>query len=343
MHNVLLTLLQIIALLAIVLICVAYLIYAERKIIGFMQLRVGPNIVGPFGLLQPIADAIKLATKQFIIPANIKKFGFIIAPIITFWLSLAGWAVIPFDITMQKYSYKAYAVADINVGVLYLMASSSLGVYGIIVAGWASNSKYSFLGGMRAAAQMISYELLMSTTISSTILCAGSLNLAEIVEHNQMLPIWIKLALLPMAVIFFITILAETKRHPFDLPEAESELMAGYTIEYSSMPFGMFFLGEYANMILTSTTMALLFLGGWYPPCNIKFLYNIPGIVWLSLKVAIILFCFIWIRAALPRYRYDQLMKLCWKKLLPIAFIWLIILSFMLLYTGKLPVTITQG
>jgi len=293
---------------------IAYLTLMERKVIAAMQLRKGPNVVGPFGLLQPLADGIKLMFKEVIIPSNANKILFLIAPIITFVLALIGWAVIPFSET--------FVVSNINVGVTYLLATSSLGVYGIIIAGWASNSKYAFLGAIRSSAQMISYEVSIGLVIVSVVLCVGSLNLSEIVlaQKNH----WFALPLFPMFVVFFISALAETNRLPFDLPEAESELVAGYNVEYSSMPFSMFFLGEYANMILISSFAAILFLGGWLPPFDNDLFNAIPGPIWLVTKIFILLFCFIWVRATLPRYRYDQLMRLGWKVFLPISLIWVV-------------------
>jgi NADH-quinone oxidoreductase subunit H len=293
---------------------VAYLTLMERKVIAAMQLRKGPNVVGPFGLLQPIADGLKLMLKEVILPENANKALFLLAPIITFVLALLGWAVIPFS--------EKFVVANINVGVTYLLATSSLGVYGIIIAGWASNSKYAFLGAIRSSAQMISYEVSIGLIIISVVLCVGSLNLSDIVlaQKNH----WFVLPMLPMFILFFISGLAETNRLPFDLPEAESELVAGYNVEYSSMPFSMFFLGEYANMILISAFAAILFLGGWLPPFDIAFFNAIPGPIWFFVKIIFLLFCFIWVRATLPRYRYDQLMRLGWKVFLPISLTWVV-------------------
>lgn len=288
---------------------VAYLTYAERKVIGAMQLRKGPNVVGPFGLLQPIADAIKLFMKETVIPTGANRGVFVAAPMVTFILAIVAWAVIPFDSGM--------VLADINVGILYLFAISSLGVYGILMAGWASNSKYAFLGAMRSAAQMVSYEVSMGLIIITVLLCAGSLNLSVIVESQR--DMWYVIPLFPMAVIFFVSTLAETNRHPFDLPEAEAELVAGYNVEYSAMTFALFFLGEYANMILMSAMTSVLFLGGWLPPFDIAPFNWLPGPVWLALKIAFCLFIFIWIRATFPRYRYDQLMRLGWKVFLPLS------------------------
>ncbi len=293
---------------------VAYLTLMERKVIGAMQLRKGPNVVGPFGLLQPLADGLKLMLKEVIIPANANKALFLLAPIITFTIALIGWAVIPFSET--------FAIANINVGVTYLLATSSLGVYGIIISGWASNSKYAFLGAIRSSAQMISYEVSIGLIIISVILLSGSLNLKDIVLAQQ--NHWFALPMFPMFILFLVSGLAETNRLPFDLPEAESELVAGYNVEYSSMPFSLFFLGEYANMILISAFAAVLFLGGWLSPIDNDFFNAIPGAVWLVLKIFFILFWFIWVRATLPRYRYDQLMRLGWKIFLPFSLLWVV-------------------
>ncbi len=280
-----------------------------------MQLRRGPNLVGPFGLLQPIADAIKLIHKEPIIPARANPLLFLIAPLLTFTLSMVAWAVIPFS--------QGMVLANINVGILYLFAISSLGVYGIIIAGWASNSKYAFLGSLRSAAQMISYEVSIGFVIVTVLLCAGSLNLSDIVMAQEKM--WFVLPLLPMFVIFFISGLAETNRAPFDLPEAEAELVSGYNVEYSSIPFALFFLGEYANMILMSAMTSILFLGGWLAPFNWEPLKIIPGFIWFALKIAFVLFLFLWVRASFPRYRYDQLMRLGWKVFLPFTLIWLVL------------------
>lgn len=308
---------------------VAYLTLAERRIIASMQLRRGPNVVGIFGLLQPIADAVKLLFKEMIIPTAANKFLFILAPVITFVLSLIGWAVIPFS--------NKGGLADINVGILYLLAVSSLGVYGIIIAGWASNSKYAFFGSIRSAAQMISYEVSIGLVIVCVLLATGSLNLKEIVLAQQNMGWSIKLLLLPMMVVFFISILAETNRLPFDLPESEAELVAGYNVEYSSITFALFFLGEYANMILTSATTVILFWSGWLPIIDLPVFYIIPPFIWLMLKICILLFCFIWIRASFPRYRYDQLMRLGWKVFLPLTLFWVVLVASVLLFSGNLP------
>ena len=296
---------------------IAYLTYFERKVIGAMQLRKGPNVVGPFGLLQPIADGIKLLTKETIFPDNSSKFLFIFSPVLTFALALIAWAVIPVD-------YKV-VLSDINVGLMYIFAISSLGIYGIIVAGWSSNSRYAFLGSLRSAAQMISYEVSIGLIIISVLLSSGSLNLTDIVLSQQNM--WYVIPHFPMFVIFFISTLAETNRAPFDLPEAESELVAGYNVEYSSMSFGLFFLGEYGNMILMSSMSTILFLGGWLPPFESQYFDFIPGYLWFLMKVVLLLFIFLWVRATLPRYRYDQLMTLGWKLFLPLSLLWIIITS----------------
>ena len=289
---------------------VAYLTYVERKVIAAMHLRRGPNVVGPFGLLQPLADGLKLFFKETIIPSGANRAVFVMAPMITFSLALVAWAVIPFG--------DGLVVANINVGILYLFAISSLGVYGILMAGWASNSKYAFLGAIRSAAQMVSYEVSMGFIIITVLLIAGSLNLSDIV-NAQKESIWFIVPLFPMFVIFFISTLAETNRHPFDLPEAEAELVAGYNVEYSAMTFALFFLGEYANMILMCSMTTILFLGGWLPPIDIAPFNWLPGPLWFIIKICGLLFIFIWIRATFPRYRYDQLMRLGWKVFLPIS------------------------
>jgi NADH-quinone oxidoreductase subunit H len=311
------------------LLCVAYLTYAERRVIGLMQMRRGPNVVGPFGLLQPIADAVKLLFKEVIVPTRASKIVFIISPMITFILSLIGWAVIPFSSGM--------VLADINVGVLYVLAISSLGVYGIIMAGWSSNSKYAFLGAIRSSAQMISYEVSMGLVIITVLLVTGTLNLSQIVEYQRTMPFWIQLLMAPMAIVFFISVLAETNRLPFDLPEAEAELVAGYNVEYSSMAFALFFLGEYANMILVSAITVTFFMGGYLPPFNIEFLEFVPGLVWFIIKVTFLLFVFLWLRATLPRYRYDQLMRIGWKFFLPLTLFWVVLMSSLLMLTDNLP------
>ena len=307
---------------------VAYLTLAERRIIGFMQLRKGPNVVGLFGLLQPWADALKLLSKETILPSGSSKVVFIIAPMLTFILSMIAWSVIPFS--------EDFVIADINVGILYLFAISSLGVYGVIMAGWASNSKYAFLGALRSAAQMVSYEVSIGFVMVSVLLCVGSLNLGDIINAQKNL--WFVVPLFPMFVVFFISTLAETNRAPFDLPEGESELVAGYMVEYSSMSFALFFLGEYANMILMSAMTSVLFLGGWLPLFDIAPFNYIPGPIWLILKISLCLFVFLWVRATTPRYRYDQLMRLGWKVFLPFSLLWLVLTAGFLVYTDSAPV-----
>jgi NADH-quinone oxidoreductase subunit H len=309
------------------LIAVAYFTLAERKILGAIQRRKGPNVVGVFGLLQPLADGLKLLLKETIIPSNANTIIFILAPIITFLLALLGWAVIPFG--------EGMVFADLNVGILYLFAISSLGVYGIICAGWASNSKYAFLGALRSAAQMVSYEVSMGVIIICVLLCVGSLNLSSIVLAQE--KVWFCIPLFPMFIMFFISCLAETNRHPFDLPEAEAELVSGYNVEYSAMGFALFFLGEYANMLLMSGMTVILFLGGWLPPFDIIPFTWIPGPLWFGLKIIIFVIFFIWARAAFPRYRYDQLMRLGWKVFLPLSLGWLFLTAGILISFNILP------
>ena len=318
------TIIKIVAIVLPVLLSVAYLTFFERKVIGAMQLRRGPNIVGPFGLLQPMADGLKLFLKETIIPSGANRVVFMIAPMVTFILALVAWAVIPFD--------EGMVLADINVGILYLFAISSLGVYGILMAGWASNSRYAFLGAIRSAAQMVSYEVSMGLIIITVLLCVGSLNLSDIVMAQK--GMWFIFPLFPMAVIFFISTLAETNRHPFDMPEAEAELVAGYNVEYSAMGFALFFLGEYANMILMSAMTSILFLGGWLAPFGLTF---IPGPIWLAVKIAFCLFIFLWVRATFPRYRYDQLMRLGWKVFLPLSLAGVVIVAGVLVGFDMVP------
>jgi len=309
-----------------VLLSVAYLTYWERKIIGWMQLRKGPNVVGPLGLLQPFADGLKLFLKETVIPSGANPVIFLLSPMITFVLALVAWAVIPFD--------EGWVLADINVGILYLFAISSLGVYGVVMAGWASNSKYAFLGALRSAAQMVSYEVSMGFVIVTVLFLVGSLNLSDIVRA-QAGGFWnwhVFGILFPMCVIFFVSTLAETNRAPFDLPEAEAELVAGYFVEYSSFPFAMFFLGEYANMILMAGMTTILFLGGWQAP--IPALEFVPGIIWFALKIAFVLFFFLWVRATFPRYRYDQLMRLGWKVFLPLSLAWVVLVAGLVEFAG---------
>ena len=301
---------KVIAIIVPLLLGVAYLTYFERKVIAAMHLRRGPNVVGPYGLLQPIADGMKLFFKETIIPTGANRGVFILAPMMTFVLALVAWAVIPVG--------DGLVLADINVGILFLFAISSLGVYGILMAGWASNSKYAFLGSLRSAAQMVSYEVSMGFIIITVLLVSGSLNLSDIVRAQEN-SIWFVVPMFPMAVIFFISTLAETNRHPFDMPEAEAELVSGYNVEYSAMTFALFFLGESANMILMASMTTILFLGGWLPPFGIAPFTWIPGPVWFAAKIAFCLFIFLWVRATFPRYRYDQLMRLGWKVFLPIS------------------------
>ncbi len=318
----------IVAILAVVMGATAYLTLAERKVLGAIQLRKGPNVVGPFGLLQPMADGVKVLCKETILPAKANIHLFIGAPIFTFLLALSSWAVIPFD--------ESLVLANINVGVLYLLAISSLGVYAIVIAGWASNSKYSLLGGLRSAAQMISYEVSIGLILVTVLLKAGSLNLSRIVEAQSQQG-WFAFSLLfPMFILFFASALAETNRSPFDLPEGESELVGGFNTEYSAMIFAMFFLGEYANMILMSAMTSILFLGGWLPPLAI--LSFIPGFIWFALKIAVCLFVFLWIRGTLPRYRYDQLMRIGWKFFLPVSLVWVVVVATAGMMTNTLPV-----
>ncbi len=322
--------LKILAIVVPIIIAMAYLTYYERKVIGAMQMRKGPNVVGPFGLLQPFADGIKLLLKETIIPSGANPAVFIAAPIITFSLSLVAWAVIPFG--------DGLVLADINVGILYLFAISSLGVYGIIMAGWASNSKYAFLGAMRSAAQMVSYEVAIGFVIITVLMVAGSLNLSKIVlSQAGGFWNWYWLPLFPMFVIFFISTLAETNRAPFDLPEAEAELVGGYNVEYSAFPFALFFLGEYINMIVMSAMTTILFLGGWLPPLEVSWLTWIPGPIWFALKITVVLFFFLWVRASFPRYRYDQLMRLGWKVFLPLSLAAVVIVGGVLVATGWAP------
>ncbi len=310
-----------------VMVFVAFVTYAERKVLGAMQRRQGPMTVGPFGLLQPFADAFKLLSKETIVPTQANKAVFFLAPILILTLALVAWSVIPLGAQM--------VLADINVGVLFLFAVSSLGVYGVIMAGWASNSKYAFLGGLRSASQMVSYEVSMGLVIVTVILCTGSMNLSQIVMVDR--PFWMQLMLIPMLGVFLISILAETNRPPFDLPEGESELSGGFMVEYSAGTFVLFFLGEYMNMVLMSAITAILFLGGWKVPFGIEALDFIPGTLWFIAKISLVLFFFFWARATFPRYRYDQLMRLGWKVFLPFSFIWVVLVAGSLIYFNALP------
>ncbi|MFT8731917.1 MAG: NADH-quinone oxidoreductase subunit NuoH [Acetobacter fabarum] len=325
--QILLMLLETLAVLVPLLIGVAYLTLMERKVMAAMQRRRGPNVNGAFGLLQAFADAIKMIVKETVIPAGANRVLFLFAPFLTFSLAMAAWAVIP--------TGNGLAVANINVGILYLLAMSSLGVYGMLIAGWASNSRYAFLGGLRSAAQMVSYEVSIGLVIVSVLLAVGSLNLNDIVLAQR--HIWFCVPMFPMFIVFFISALAETNRAPFDLPEGESELVAGFFVEYSSLAFGLFFLGEYANMILMSSMVSILFLGGWLPPLGIAPLTWVPGPLWLIFKILFCLFVFIWVRATFPRYRYDQLMRLGWKVFLPFSLLWMIGTAGFLMATGLLP------
>ena len=318
---------KILFLLVPVLVSVAMVVWLDRRVWAFVQKRQGPNVVGPFGLLQTIADALKYIFKEMIIPSSANKVIFILAPIVTMTLALISWAVIPFSATQ--------VLSNINVGILYLFAVSSLGVYGIIMGGWASNSKYPFLGAIRSAAQMVSYEVSIGVIIINVLLCVGSLNLNDIVIAQQ--DLWFVIPLFPMFVIFFISALAETNRPPFDLPEAEAELVAGYQTEYSGMMYAMFWLGEYANILLMCAMGAILFLGGWLSPLEIYPFTLIPGPMWLILKILLLFFLFALVKAIVPRYRYDQLMKLGWKVFLPLSLIWVVLTASYLFYFDLLP------
>ncbi|QNT78886.1 NADH-quinone oxidoreductase subunit NuoH [Entomobacter blattae] len=324
---VLITLLESLAILVPLLIGVAYLTLAERKILAAIQIRKGPNVNGLYGTLQAFADAIKMITKETIIPSGANRFLFLFAPFLSFSLAMIAWAVIPVN--------NGWAIANINVGVLYLLAISSLSVYGNLIAGWASNSKYAFLGGLRSAAQMVSYEVSIGLVIISVLLAVGSLNLNDIVLAQR--HVWFCLPMFPMFIIFFISALAETNRAPFDFPEGESELVAGFFVEYSSLAFGLFFLGEYANMFLMSAMTSILFLGGWLPLVDVAPFNWIPGYLWLIGKIFFCLFVFVWVRGTFPRYRYDQLMRLGWKIFLPFSLVWVVLTAGFLLATGLLP------
>jgi NADH-quinone oxidoreductase subunit H len=310
-----------------VLVSVAMIVWLDRRVWAFVQKRRGPNVVGPFGLFQSLADALKYIFKEIIIPASANKIIFILAPIVTMTLALISWAVIPFS--------EDFVLADINVGILYLFAVSSLGVYGIIMGGWASNSKYPFLGAIRSAAQMVSYEVSIGIIIINVLLCVGSLNLTDIVLAQEKL--WFIIPLFPMFVIFFISALAETNRPPFDLPEAEAELVAGYQTEYSGMMYAMFWLGEYANILLMCSMGSILFLGGWLSPIDLYPFSLIPAPLWLILKILLLFILFSLVKAIVPRYRYDQLMKLGWKIFLPLSLIWVVLTASYLFYFNLLP------
>ena len=322
------------------LVAVAYMTYVDRKVWASIQLRRGPNVVGPFGLLQPFADGLKLVLKETIIPSSANSELFIIAPMITFVTALVAWAVVPFN--------DGWVIADINVGILYLFAISSLGVYGIIIAGWASNSKYAFLGALRSAAQMVSYEVSIGFVLITVLLCVGSLNMTEIVNAQRVGPgtaaglpnslvDWHWLKLLPMFIVFFVSALAETNRPTFDLTEAESELVAGFMVEYSSTPYLLFMLGEYIAIILMCAMTTILFLGGWLPPIDVWPINLVPGVIWFLIKLCLVFFMFAMVKAIVPRYRYDQLMRLGWKVFLPLSLFWVALTAAVLVTFGWLP------
>jgi len=319
------TLIKILIIVIPLLIAVAYFTLAERKILGAIQRRRGPNVVGVFGLLQPLSDGLKLFAKETIIPSNANKLIFIISPILTFMISLMGWSIIPYD----KYS----VLSEINIGILYLFAISSLGIYGIIMSGWSSNSKYAFLGALRSAAQMVSYEISIGFIIITIVICCGSFNLQSVIESQE--KIWFIVPFFPLFLMFFTSALAETNRHPFDLPEAEAELVSGYNVEYSAMGFALFSLGEYSNMLLMSSFNVILFFGGWLPPY--QFINFIPGSFWFAIKIVFFVILFIWMRAALPRYRYDQLMNLGWKAFLPLSLTYLMLTFCTLISFNMMP------
>lgn len=310
--------------------CMAYLTYAERKIIGYIQIRIGPNRVGPYGLLQPIADGVKLLMKEVTVPVRANRFLFYLAPVLTMMPAIAAWAVVPFA--------DGWVLADINAGLLYVLAITSMGVYGVIIAGWASNSKYAFLGSLRSAAQIVAYEIAMGFALVTVLLAAGSLNLSEIVRaQSGSFLHWYWLPLLPMAVVYFISAVAETNRAPFDVAEGESEIVAGFHVEYSGMAFAVFFLAEYMNIILVSALAVIMFMGGWLSPFQgipgLETLGEmVPGFFWFFGKLLLVCFSFLWIRATFPRYRYDQIMRLGWKVLIPITIVWLVVVGLMVLY-----------
>ena len=316
------TLLKIVAIVVPLMLGVAYLTLAERKVIGYIQVRIGPNRVGPYGLLQPIADGVKLLLKEIIVPTGSNHFLFVLAPIIALMPALAAWAVVPFDVGM--------VVANVNAGLLYILAMTSLGVYGVIIAGWASNSKYAFLGALRSAAQIVSYEIAMGFALVCVLMASQSMNLGDIV-HGQQSKVglfgWYFIPLFPMFIVYLIAGVAETNRAPFDMVEGESEIVAGFHVEYSGMAFALFFLAEYANMILIAALTSIMFLGGWLPPFDIAPLNMIPGIFWLLGKMVFVLFLFLWFRATFPRYRYDQLMRLGWKVFIPLTLIWVVVVG----------------
>ena len=309
------------------LLALAFFMYADRKVWAAVQLRRGPNVVGPFGLLQSFADILKYLFKEVVVPTTANKGVFLLAPFLTMFLAMSAWAVIPFD--------EGWAVADINLGILYVLAISSLGVYGVIMGGWASNSKYPFLGALRSAAQMVSYEVSIGLVIITVLLCVGSLNLTDIVLAQK--NIWFCVPLFPMFVVFFISALAETNRPPFDLPEAESELVAGFMVEYSSTPYVVFMIGELANIVLMCAMTTILFLGGWLPPIDVAPFNMVPGVIWFTLKLCLMFFMFAMVKAMVPRYRYDQLMRLGWKIFLPFSLIWVVLTAGVLQYFQLAP------
>jgi len=316
------TLVKIVAIVVPLMLGVAYLTLAERKVIGYMQVRIGPNRVGPYGLLQPIADGVKLFFKEIIIPSGSNQYLFVVAPILSLMPALAAWAVVPFGDGIE--------VANVNAGLLYILSMTSLGVYGVIIAGWASNSKYAFLGAMRSAAQIVSYEIAMGFALVCVLMASQSMNLGDIVrgqQSNAGIFGWYFIPLFPMFVVYFIAGVAETNRAPFDVAEGESEIVAGFHVEYSGMAFALFFLAEYANMILIAVLTSIMFLGGWLPPFNFAPFTWVPGIVWLLGKMAAMLFLFLWFRATFPRYRYDQLMRLGWKVFIPLTLIWVVVVG----------------
>lgn len=330
-QHLLVTVAQVLAVAIVVILCVAYLTLAERKVIGYIQNRIGPNRVGPKGLLQPFADVIKLLLKEVVVPSNANRFLFIIAPVLSIAPALAAWAVMPL--------FPGFTLANINAALLYVLALTSLGVYGVILAGWASNSKYAFLGAMRSAAQIVAYEIAMGFALVAVVMASGSLNLGEIVEAQagaSGLLNWFWLPLFPLFIVYFIAGVAETNRAPFDVAEGESEIVAGFHVEYSGVTFAIFFLAEYANMILISALTAVFFLGGWLSPFQGWFaadsLLGAPGLFWFVIKTAFFLFCFLWFRATFPRYRYDQIMRLGWKIFIPVTIVWIFVLGAMIAF-----------
>ena len=317
------TVVKILAIAIPVILCVAYLTYAERRVIGWMQVRIGPNRVGPWGLLQPFADVVKMLFKEIVIPSGANRWLFFIAPMLSLAPALAAWAVVPFTDTL--------VLANINAGLLYILAMTLSGVYGVILAGWASNSKYAFLGCLRSAAQIVSYEIAMGFALVGVLMAANSLNLSDIVNGQEGgAAYWYVWPLFPLFAVYLISGIAETNRHPFDVAEGESEIVAGFHVEYSGIGFALFFLAEYMNMILISALAAIMFLGGWLPPWDSALTQWVPPIVWLGLKVAFLLFCFLWFRATFPRYRYDQIMRLGWKVFIPLTIVWLVLVGLVM-------------